>query len=225
MTVSSYTPTLTSLIKARSGIREGDPSLLFVGDTKLPSANKERHTISRIRRIDRQIFEKRASPDRVIKSLRKVEWVHFVCHGILADEPFDSSLKLPGGKLTLLDIARAHLPNAEFAFLSACHTAEQNHTTALDESLHLAAAMQFCGFRSVVGTMWQLLDRDGPFFSKAVYGHLTYDMQEGETRFKGAAAAVRKAALSLREWKDEGPNGEELVVTTERWVNLVHIGA
>ncbi|OCB86658.1 TPR-like protein [Sanghuangporus baumii] len=187
--ISSYTPTLTSLINARSGALVRDA---------------------------------RASPGAVIKALRKVEWVHFVCHGILAEEPFDSSLKLPGGNLTLLDIARAHLPNAEFAFLSACHTAEQGPESALDESLRLAAVMQFCGFRSVVGTMWQLLDRDGPFLSKAVYGHLMYELEEGEMKFKAAAAAVRKAALSLREWKDEGRNGDAM---TERWVNLVHIGA
>ncbi|KAL5523186.1 hypothetical protein ACEPAF_1453 [Sanghuangporus sanghuang] len=219
--ISSYTPTLTSLINARSGALVRDARMLLVGDLKLPSAKEEWRSISRTRHIEKLLLDK-ASPGAVIKALRKVEWVHFVCHGILAEEPFDSSLKLPGGNLTLLDIARAHLPNAEFAFLSACHTAEQGPESALDESLHLAVAMQFCGFRSVVGTMWQLLDRDGPFLSKAVYGHLMYELEEGEMKFKAAAAAVRKAALSLREWKDEGRNGDAM---TERWVNLVHIGA
>ncbi|OCB86657.1 hypothetical protein A7U60_g6339 [Sanghuangporus baumii] len=145
--------------------------------------------------------DKRASPDMVIRALRRVEWAHFTCHGILASEPFDSSLKLPGGNLMLMGIARARLPNAEFAFLLACHTAEQGYTTAL------------------------LLDRDGPFLSKAVYGHLMYGLEEREMRFKGAAAAVREAALALREWEDEGRNGEELDVMTERWVNLVYMGA
>ncbi|KAI9450791.1 hypothetical protein F5148DRAFT_986813, partial [Russula earlei] len=31
-----------------------------------------------------------------------------------------------------------------------------------DEALHLTAAMQYCGFRSVVGTMWGMADSDGP---------------------------------------------------------------
>lgn len=52
----------------------------------------------------------------------------------------------------LLDIVRRQLPSAEFAFLSACHTAELAEESLADEVLHLAAAMQFCGFRSVVGT-------------------------------------------------------------------------
>ncbi|KAL5480870.1 hypothetical protein ACEPAI_9810 [Sanghuangporus weigelae] len=223
--ISSYAPTLTSLITSRCGVQDGDRKMLFVGDTQLPSANRERHAINGMRCIDKQLLDKRASPDMVIKALRKVEWVHFVCHGILGKEPFDSSLKLPGGRLTLLDIVWAHLPNAEFAFLSACHSAEQGPTTALDESLHLSAAMQFCGFRSVVGTMWKLLDRDGPFLSGVVYARLMDEVEEGEMRFKRAAGAVREAALRLRERKEDVVDGKEVDIMAERWVNLVHIGA
>ncbi|KAL5498349.1 GSE1_1 [Sanghuangporus vaninii] len=222
--ISSYTPTLKSLITARSGIRVNEEKLLFVGDTSLPSATKERNAIRQYRRIDKQLLDQRASPKSVMKALQRVEWVHFTCHGRLDKEPFKSSLKLFGGDLTLLDIARARLPNAEFAFLSACHTAEQDPNFAQDEALNLAAAMQFCGFRSVVGTMWKLLDRDGPFLARAVYAHLMLDLEDGEIRFKRAAAAVREAALRLRELGDETPNGSRVEMMAERWVNLVHIG-
>ncbi|KAL5480911.1 GSE1_6 [Sanghuangporus weigelae] len=195
--ISSYTPTLMSLINARSNVQDGDGRMLFVGDTRLPSVNRERHSISRIRCIDEQLLDNRASPDM-----------------------------LQGGMLTLLDIARARLPNAEFAFLSACHTAEQRPTTALDESLHLAAAMQFCGFRSVICTMWQLLDQDGPFLAGNIYTRLMVDLEGegGEMRYKRAAAAVREAALSLRELKEDVVDGKEVDIMAERWVNLVHIG-
>ena len=222
--ISSYTPTLTSLITARSGVCDGNERMLLVVDTKLPSAKKERDAIIRIRRF-KQLADDRATPAKVVETLRKVQWVHFVCHGKLDEEPFDSSLRLPGGKLTLLDIARANLPNAEFAFLSACHTAEQGPRHALDEALHLAAAMQFCGFRSVVGTMWQLLDRDGPYLAHGVYAYMMCDLEDGEIRFKRAAAAVREAALRLKERGDEEPNGDRVELMAERWVNLVHIGA
>ena len=219
--ISSYTPTLTSLVNARFGVAIGSEKMLFVGDTQLPSAKKERNAIMRIRRFG-QLIGNDATPEAVLKMLRRVRWVHFVCHGKLDEEPFKSSLMLPGGRLTLLDIVRANLPNAEFAFLSACHTAEQGQRYALDEALHLAAAMQFCGFRSVVGTMWQLLDRDGPFLAGAVYAHLMRDLEEGEVRFKRGAAAVREAALRLREFGEPDPGSGKLM--TERWVNLVHIG-
>ncbi|KAI9462855.1 hypothetical protein BJY52DRAFT_1255618 [Lactarius psammicola] len=40
-------------------------------------------------------------------------------------KPFDASFQLHGGeRLTLLDIVRSRLPNAKFAFLSCCHSAE-----------------------------------------------------------------------------------------------------
>ncbi len=37
--------------------------------------------------------------------------------------------------------------------LTACHTAELTKVSIADEVLHLAAAMQFYGFRRVVGKM------------------------------------------------------------------------
>ena len=138
---------------------------------------------------------------------------------------FNSRLKISGGGLKLLDIARADLPSAEFAFLSACHTAEQGPSYAPDEALHLAAAMQFFGFKSVVGTMLQLLDRDGPFLSGKVYAYLKYDVAKGEVGFKKPAAAVRAAALKTRERVNEEVTGDPANTMTERWVNLVHIGA
>jgi len=39
----------------------------------------------------------------------------------------------------------------------------------VDEALHLAAAMQFCGFRSVVGTMWEMTDIDGRDLARDLY--------------------------------------------------------
>ena len=202
--------------------------MLFVGDTGLWSADKERKAIMSIGGLrKRYLIDEKATPKAVLDMLQKVRWVHFACHGQLDwKKPFESSLALPGGKLTLLDIARTRIPNAEFAFLSACHTAEQRPAFSLDEALHLAAAMQFCGFRSVVGTMWQLLDRDGPILADGVYLHLMDDMEEGEVRFKRAAAAVREAALYLRRTQKEWSDREgEVEIRAERWVNLIHIGA
>ncbi|KAF8268555.1 hypothetical protein EI94DRAFT_1727319, partial [Lactarius quietus] len=67
-----------------------------------------------------------ATPTSVVESLRGSQFAHFECHGVLETEkPFDASFKLHGGsRLTLLDIARSQLPDAEFAFLSCCHPAE-----------------------------------------------------------------------------------------------------
>ena len=63
--------------------------------------------------------------------------------------------------------------------------------------------------------MWELLDVDGPFFAKTVYEYML-NCDEGEVKYKRAAAGLRKAALELKERAD---------IQTERWVNLIHIGA
>ncbi|EJC98966.1 uncharacterized protein FOMMEDRAFT_95249 [Fomitiporia mediterranea MF3/22] len=217
---SSYTPTLGALIDARSGGHEGEPTVLIIGDASLSSARRE---ISNIRNCGIDTKMRVSDPSRgavvtrntVIKALRKATWVHFVCHGNLNPKPFDSSFKLSDGGLTLLDIVQGNIPNAEFAFLSACHTAEQPHDAVHDEVLHLAAAMQFSGFRSVIGSMWELLDEDGPFLARNIYEYI-WDCGEGEARYKRAAAGLRKAAVELKA---------QLDVQVERWVNLVHIGA
>ncbi|KAJ7818850.1 hypothetical protein B0H14DRAFT_2601032 [Mycena olivaceomarginata] len=39
-----------------------------------------------------------------------------------------------------------------------------------DEAIHVAAAMQFAGFRSMVGTLWEMADQDGPFVAREFYG-------------------------------------------------------
>ena len=67
--------------------------------------------------------------------------------------------------LTHLRIAKSHwhLPTAELAFLAARNTAEITITEdgAPDEVLHLTAAMELSGFRSLIGTMWAMIDEDG----------------------------------------------------------------
>ncbi|EJC97795.1 TPR-like protein [Fomitiporia mediterranea MF3/22] len=213
--VSSYTPTLGALVNAQSGGDGGELTVLVIGDTSLKSAKQEIRNIRNCGISTRLLVSKKISHEAVIKALSGSTWVHFVCHGTLDPKPFNYSFKLTDHGLTLLDIVRGHIPNAEFAFLSACHTAEQSFLVAHDEVLHLAAAMQFSGFRSVIGSMWELLDEDGPFFAKTVYEYMQ-NCNEGEAKYKRAAAGLREAAIGLK-----ARDG----IQTERWVNLIHIGA
>ncbi|EJD07522.1 uncharacterized protein FOMMEDRAFT_164473 [Fomitiporia mediterranea MF3/22] len=213
--VSSYTPTLGALANARLGGNEDDPTVLVIGDTSLRSAKQEISNIRNCGMSTKLLVGKNATHDGVIKAVRKATWVHFVCHGSLDPKPFGSSFNLSDRGLTMLDVVQSSLPNAEFAFLSACHTAEQHRDSAHDEVLHLAAAMQFSGFRSVIGSMWELLDTDGPAFARTVYEYIN-DCEEGEAKYKRAAGGLRKASLALK-----ARDG----IQAERWVNLVHIGA
>jgi len=104
-----------------------------------------------------------ATSSVVLERLLRVgddRFVHIVCHELLeTGKPFGSSLKLYQGKcLSLLNIVPSRPPKAEFAFLAACHMAELTDESPADEALHLPAGMQYCGFRSVVGTMWAMSD-------------------------------------------------------------------
>ena len=59
------------------------------------------------------------------------------------------------GALTVAQLmaAAASLPNALLAVLSACETARGDEHQP-NRLVHLAAALLFAGFKSVVGTMW-----------------------------------------------------------------------
>jgi CHAT domain-containing protein len=221
----SYTPSLSALIESRKpglGSRTiGKPSILLVSqpDEKMPQALKEMKAVQAACTQVTTLFSAKTSPAAVLEHLRDHPFTHIVCHGILEPgKPFEASFKLHKGKrLQLLDVVRSQLPDAEFAFLSACHTAELTDESIADEVLHLAAAMQFCGFRSVVGTMWAMADIDGPDLARYFYESLFSSGRLDAERFnERTAEALRDAVKKLRRKRG---------ITLERWVNFVHYGA
>jgi CHAT domain-containing protein len=220
--ITSYTPTLSALIDSRkpgsSSLEK--PSILLIAqpDESMPHAWKETRLIRRLDTTVTALISKRATPSVVMERLKDHRFAHFTCHGILeAGKPFDASFKLyQGQRLTLLEIIRSQLPSAEFAFLAACHTAELTEETIADEGLHLAAAVQYSGFRSVVGTMWAMADIDGQVLAKQFYASVFSEKWEGVPYYERTAEALRDAVQELRRRKK---------VTTERWVNFVHYGA
>jgi CHAT domain-containing protein len=220
--IPSYTPTLSALTESRkSGSHSlGKPSILLVAhpDEFMPAAWDEISLIRQLNTAVTTLCAKRATPSAVMKHLQDHRFAHFSCHGILeTGKPFDASFKLYQGEcLTLLEIIRSQLPSAEFAFLSACHTAELTEESIANEGLHLAAAVQYSGFRSVVGTMWAMADIDGQVVAKHFYGSLFSDKWKDVTYYERTAEALRDAVMELRRKKR---------VTLERWVNFVHYGA
>jgi CHAT domain-containing protein len=76
------------------------------------------------------------------------------CHGVQnADNALLSGFCLSDGNLTVSRLMELDLKDAFFAFLSACETAKGDEKQP-DQTVHLAAAMLFVGFRSVVANMW-----------------------------------------------------------------------
>jgi CHAT domain-containing protein len=86
-----------------------------------------------------------------------------------------------------------------------------------DEVLHLSAAMQYSGFRSVIGTMWAMADEDGQYLAKYFYESMFSDenSKEGVPYYERSSRAL---AVAIRMLRGRG-------VRLERWVNYVHFGA
>jgi CHAT domain-containing protein len=166
--VSSYTPTLSALLRAQQSAQSyerSQASLLLVAarssqDTSLPQlleVDSEVQGISDM--ISRTpdfsgVVERTACRDKMIVSLGSANIVHLACHGIQdRKEPHNSHFCLSDGSLTVAELMQIDLNDAFFAFLGACETAQGDRQNA-DEVVHLAASMMFAGFKSVVATMW-----------------------------------------------------------------------
>ncbi|KAG8844118.1 hypothetical protein FRB96_003281 [Tulasnella sp. 330] len=226
--VSSYTPTLSGLACAGIGYqpmnrlhRVSGPQLLVVahpgaeGGKTLEHVRDEVNIIRHIAKEITTIEGNDCTRDSVLAALKSTTWVHFACHGEQhPTKPFKSRFRFqtPETTLTLLDIIQKHLPQAELAVLSACHSAAGDRSTP-DEAIHLAAGMLFAGFRSVVGTMWAMDDRDGPVLTEAFYKYMFRNGPEAVD----CRDAARGLAKGIKELRRRG-------VPLERWINFVHFG-
>ncbi len=216
--ISSYTATLSSLIDARANsiARGHSPNLLLVGHQGFPELKYVEEELARIKAIPglsaNTLFGPAANRDLVLGGMSQHLWVHLSCHGVVDHQrPFNSSFELDQEqRLTVGDIIRAKLPDAELIFLSACHSAAASNN-GLDENLHLASALQFAGFKSVIGTTWEMFDKDGPSLAKNFYRKL---IKSGGD-YRKSAAALHHAISKMRKKK----------IPAERWAMFVHIGA
>ena len=213
--ISSYTATLTSLIRARINLSpdiRANPDLLIIGRSEeLPAIRSEIEAIQRIVKNTTLLDGTDATSYSSVRSMTHHSCVHLACHGSVDEEhPFKSHFSLSDGPLTILDIARQNIPDAYLAFLSACHSAE-GHRARPDEALHLTAGMQFAGFRSVVGTLWAVHDDDGPVVAEIFYSNL---LGSGLNPTNSPAVALHRAVAELRKRR----------VPITRWACFVHYG-
>jgi len=143
--------------------------------------------------------------------MSECSWVHLACHGVQnLHTPTKSAFILADGNLELDEIIKHPLPNAQFAFLSACQTAAGDAELA-DEAIHLAAGMMLAGYRSVIATMWSMYDEDGPVVADMVYSEMLKDGKADHTR---AAYALHKAVQKLRS------SGRPFLA----WMPFIHLG-
>ncbi|KAG8694012.1 hypothetical protein FRC08_008750 [Ceratobasidium sp. 394] len=219
--ISSYTPTVSALIRARQAKAKSSPDrprMLAVAQTEvegflpLPYATEEVSVIKQLEIVSTELLDQKATPHSVLNHLESHSWVHLCCHGTTnAQLPLLSAFHLHHGSLTIESLMRTELPSADFAFLSACHSAEGS--IVQNENMSLASALQVAGFRSIVATMYAIGDDDGPVVAQTLYEYLFRD-REGTTDSSEAAIGLNKAVRVLRKAK----------VPMHRWVPFIHIG-
>lgn len=218
--VSSYAPSLSALVNAARRTSNTVPKLLtvaFPDDPDLPATQDEIGAISKHGSSSViKLSSSEATVDHVVSHLKDCGFVHFACHGVQKlDNPLDSSLLLTGrSSLSLAKLSTLHLPQAEFAFLSACQTAASDPLVS-EESVHLGAGVFVAGYRSVIATMWSTVDEDGPVIADSVYAHL-FRKERGAIDATDAAYALHVATKRLRE---SSPQKSYLA-----WLPYVHIG-
>ncbi|KAG1819310.1 CHAT domain-containing protein [Suillus subaureus] len=224
--ICSYTPTLSALIRARQTMKTHlIPSFVAIGQGQ-PGAGqgKELLTVESELELVRSLVPATVNPITLsgdaatragaLEALQNNTWVHLACHGKQDhDQPYYSHFAMKDEPLTLLDIMENDAPQAEFAFLSACHTAAGDEETP-DEAIHLAAGLQFSGFKSVIGTLWVVDDAVAKHVVKAFYENLFKDLKEGDMPdCTKAAWALNKATYAVK-----------MKVPLEQRIVFVHIG-
>ena len=221
--VSSYTPTISTLLRAqkRNKLKRPTFRMLAVGQssiadmTPLPGVTEEIAFIQKILGVEALTLDEcKATVDEVAASLPTCSWAHFACHGVQdPDKPMDSGLVMwDRHLLTLSRLAQNSLGSAEFAFLSCCESAKGSKQFP-NEAMHLAAGLQFIGYRGVIGTMWSVGDKDALSVATQIYGELFKD-GTGRASASKAALALHQAILFLRAHN----------VPLARWVPFVHFG-
>lgn len=152
-----------------------------------------------------------ATPETIKGEIDKHPWVHFACHGRLnAQHPLQSSFMLFDKELEILEVMEKVTPLAELAFLSVCHGAAVGPNTP-DGTFSIATAMELCGFKTIVGTLWSMRDDDGPRIAESFYRDMVYHNNIG---LPHAAHALHNAVRALRD------TGADAL----RWSTFIHIG-
>lgn len=203
--IPSYITTLSSLLEAQSSQPCNPEPISFLavncaaatGYTNLPSISEELQSLRTLCPNGTYLADAEATVGGVLSNIADHSWVHFSCHEFQTyKNPYLSHFVLSDGLLHMSDLIDQQLPNAQLAFLSACHTAAGD-LMRYDEAMHLAAALQFVGFRGVIGTQWTVFDETAAQVVQEVYSYLFEDPTRPPTA-EDAAEALHKAVLALR---------------------------
>jgi CHAT domain-containing protein len=225
--VSSYTPTLRSLISARkardlrnsdSASREQDRLLLVsvghrAGQQALPATARFRDFLTGLIPAHRltTLEGPKATTTNVKRAWERHRRAHFDCHGKQdPDTPTRTGLVLYDRDLTIDDLAEVRTRRPEFAFLAACSTAAPDHQN-IDEMISVTSVLHYRGYQSVIGTMSPVLDTSTERVATQLYQRLA----ETPSPPGSAAGLLHHAVSQERRRRPNHPS---------TWVPFIHVG-
>ncbi|EIN12559.1 hypothetical protein PUNSTDRAFT_49852 [Punctularia strigosozonata HHB-11173 SS5] len=233
--VSSYAPTLSALRNAQRKLkpiaRSSTKILLAAAPSPYdPQWQPLPYTMHELAEIDsvvpRDAFlslppeddasrgdECGARVQTVLNELPNATILHLACHGYQDPKnPLASGFLLRDEMLTIAKLMPKSLPNSFLAFLSACETAKGDASQP-DQAVHLAAAMLFAGFKSVIATLWSMGDVDGPLVARTVYEELFH----GDSDYLDPQVVPYALDTAMQKLRAIDP-------TPSRWAPYIHIG-
>ncbi|KAG1775459.1 CHAT domain-containing protein [Suillus placidus] len=210
--ICSYTPTLSALVRSRQLMKKRvAPSFVTIGQGQ-PGTGKGKALLavdSELELVHKlvpamanctAISGDAATRAGALQGLEENTWVHLACHGKQdPKQPYNSHFVMRDEHLTLLDIMERDIPHAEFAFLSA---------------LPYRPGLQFSGFKSVVGTLWEVDDSVAKHVVKAFYENMFMDLKDS------CVMDCTKAAWAL----NRATHAVKTEVPLEQRMVFVHIG-
>ncbi|MBE9374960.1 CHAT domain-containing protein [Saccharopolyspora sp. HNM0983] len=214
--VSSYTPTLGALLRARERpMPDSGAALVAAG-----SAQQIGRELPRQNQVLAQYWpqaeiksvEAATAPD-VLRDLPRHPWLH-VCEpssqfpaqpaaGVLLERD------APQRSLGLVELGQVPLEDAEFAYLGQCATAADETSPA---GISLAGALSFAGFAHALGTLWEVDEHSAVRVPAGLY-ETTY--HDGEFDTARTAFALHHVTRALR---NEAPEA------SCAWAAHVHAG-
>jgi len=235
--ISSYTPTLKALLYARErSLRVATVELqkaMLVGMPKTPAQGELPFVAIEIKELNGLLSPHIETtvvdpPERVsvLSALRGHQIVHFSCHGYSSSvNPSDSRLLLRDWQITPLtvsDLTALNIQFAQFAFLSACHSASIRDFRLLSESISLSSAIQLAGYPSVVGTLWHVSDERSVEIAKDVYAGMLVakklDPQRSAESLHHAVRNLRERTRTVPGFRREVPDNPLI------WAPFIHLG-
>lgn len=130
----------------------------------IPGVEKELRDVAAVAELSNIQVCQMSHPTTVAETcsiMQDANIVHLACHGVQDDnDATQSGFCLGDGRLTISNMIELKIDHAFLAFLSACETAKGDSQQP-DQAIHLAAAMLFSGFKSVIATIWCVFNIQG----------------------------------------------------------------